>query len=227
MSWYYQPNPSRPLPHRAIHPVPNTPYLLRRAALPALVVRLLGSLESKVVRSLKADKTSLTVGLGVNFAVEATDKRLGVVGVDVKALDVGGKIVAFARFADASEGLAGLDLELDEINARVAVISAGFEGGVFFNGHGAGAEAKSGDCDEGEEMHFEMCWDSEMMEMVLVLDVRMLTGFRHRADTLRGAEDASKGCFHNLYFLIFALDRLQNIAADRLLEAVIRQHLSN
>jgi hypothetical protein len=128
--------------------VPNTPYLLRRTALPALVVRLLGSLESKVVRSLKTDKTSLAVGLSVNLAVEAADKRLGVVRVDIKVLDVGGKIVAFARFTDASEGLAGLDLELDEINARVAVISAGFEGGVFLNGHGAGAEAEGGDGDE-------------------------------------------------------------------------------
>lgn len=111
-------------------------------------MRLLGSLERKVVRSLKTDKASLTIGLSIHLAVEAADKGLGVVRVDVKVLDVGGKIVALSGLADTSEGLAGLDLELDEINARVAVIGAGFEGDVFFNGHGAGAEAESDDGDE-------------------------------------------------------------------------------
>lgn len=118
-------------------------------------MRLLGSLERKVVRSLKTDKASLAIGLSVHLAVEAADKRLGVVRVDVKVLDVGGKIVALSGFADASEGLAGLHLELDQINPRVAVIGAGFEGAVFFNGHGAGAEAESDDGDERGEMHFD------------------------------------------------------------------------
>jgi hypothetical protein len=119
-------------------------------------VRLLRSLESKVVRSLNTDVASLAVGLSVNLAVEAADKGLGVVRVDIKVLDVCGKIVAFAWFSNASEVLAGLDLELDEINAGVALISACFEGAFLFNGHGIGStEAEGDDGDERGEMHFD------------------------------------------------------------------------
>jgi hypothetical protein len=118
-------------------------------------VRLLRSLESKVVCPLEADIASLAVGLSVHLAVEAAHKGLGVVRVDIKVLDVAGKIVAFSGFSNASVVLAALDLELDEIDAGVAVIIAGFEGVVFFNGHGVdGAEAEGDDGDEGGEMHF-------------------------------------------------------------------------
>jgi hypothetical protein len=132
----------------------NLPLLLA-LALPTLVMRLLSPLgQESLLLASKGDIATPTVRSSVNSAVKATNDRFGVVRVNIKVLDVPGKIVAFSRASDASVGLALAEIEL---NQGDAALIAGLEDRlIIWGGVGVGeAGDDSKDGNDGGEVHFD------------------------------------------------------------------------
>jgi hypothetical protein len=112
-------------------------------------------MEQERLFPFKTNRGSGAMLAGVDLAVKAAHKGLGVVRINVKSLDVAGKVVALAWFANSCEVFAFLDLEFDQFDAlgRAARCTS-IQHVIVVNGDCVGySEANGDDGENGREAH--------------------------------------------------------------------------
>jgi hypothetical protein len=116
---------------------------------------MLCALEHERLFPFKTNRGSGAMLAGVDLAVKAAHKGLGVVRINVKRPDVAGKIIALAWFPNSREVFAFLDLEFDQFYAlgRAARCTS-IQHVIIVNGDCVGySEANGDDGEDGSEAH--------------------------------------------------------------------------